>query len=79
VGSLIILSLSFQHNDLKDLLLRFSMLISLIPIIFVKKPVTKKFFTTKNPRLFTALIYLIITSGLMLLFVLLLKDGIQIG
>lgn len=79
IGSLIILGMSFQHNGLKDLLLRLSMLISLVPIIFVKTPFTKKLSTTKTPRIFSAISYLIITFGLLFLFVFLLKNGIRMG
>lgn len=79
IGSLIILSLSYQHNILKDVLLRISMLISLVSIIFVKIPLPKKPSTTKTPRLFPALIYLIITLGLITVFVFFLKDGIILG
>lgn len=79
VGSLIILSLSLMHNSLKDILLRLSILVSLIPIAFVKIPVAKKLPTTTIPKLFSALSFLIITLGLLILFVLLLKDGIGIA
>lgn len=79
VGSIIILSLSFPHNILKDFLLRLSILISLLPIIFVKKPLTKKFLATKNHRLFISFTYLAITLGLMFVFASLLKDGFRIG
>jgi len=76
VGSLIILSLSLTHNNLNDILLRLLMLISLIPIAFVKIPAAKKLPATTIPKLFSALSFLIITLGLLILFVMLLKDGI---
>jgi len=79
VGSIIILSFSFQHNNLKYILLRLFILISLLPIIFVKKSLTKKFLTTKNPQLFSAFIYLAIIIALMFVFATLLKDGFRIG
>jgi len=78
-GSIIILSFSFQHNSLKDILLRLFILISLLPIIFIKKPLSKTFLATKNLQLFTAIIYLVIILGLMFVFATLLKDGFRIG
>ena len=78
-GSLIILMLSFQHNSLKDILLRLSMFVSIFPIIFLKEVVQKNPLGTKAPKLFVSIIALFLAFALAIVFAIMLKSGINLG
>jgi len=78
-GSLIILLLSFQHNSLKDILLRLSMFVSILPIIFLKEVAQKNPLGTKAPKLFVSIIAILLAFALAIVFAIMLKSGINLG